>query len=169
MNNAQSLALKITDILYPVPSVIIKRKVIKRPDVNYSNGSLLVNLGNRVHFELYSWPIDNPVFSIDTVDRYSGKVNSKGDPLYDLDTPSDFKMSVKVWVNPLTNYYNWQSELACSVMHGFVRDETFLKNVNQIVRYSDAVKSFKASDLDWANTVGKELKRIWRTQQDDIY
>lgn len=170
MNNAQSLALKIIDILRPVPHALIEKSVVKRPEINYSDGSLLVNLGNRVHFELYSWDRDNPVFSIDTTDAYSGKLDRNDHPLYDLDKPSDFKMGVKVWVNPLTNYYNWQSDMAArKIADGFVHDKTFLKDVNQIVRYSDAVETFKASDLDWANTTGKELKRIWQAQQADLY
>lgn len=58
---------------------------------------------------------------------------------------------------------------ARKIADGFVHDKTFLKDINQIVRYSDAVETFKVGDLDWANTTGEELKRIWQAQQADLY
>lgn len=170
MNNAQSLAVKIAELLTHVPGLIIERKIVKRSKVCYSDGSLLINLGNDVHFELYSFDKDNPIFSIDTKDKYSGPIFANGEPDFDHALPHNFERHVDVWVNRLSLPYNWQNDYRITQLdnRGHAQNKAYLDAIDDIVRYSDAVQIFKPSDLDYGIRMNIVMKRIARTQ-DEVY
>lgn len=170
MNNAQSLAVKIAELLTHVSGLIIERKIVKRAKVYYSDGNLLTNLGNNVHFELYSFDKGNPVFSIDTKDKYSGPIFENGKPDFDHALPHNFERRVDVWVNHFSLSYNWQNDYRITQLdnRGHAQNEAYLDAIDDIVRYSDAVQIFKSGDLDYGIRMNKVMKRIVRTQ-DEMY
>lgn len=169
MDNGKSLAFEIAKILNNVPDLLIKIWVKSRKPMYRPNGEVLISLGNDAHLHLYSQEFDNPVFSIDTHDKYKGPVYiDKYDvshPRFDSARPSDFEKRVDVWINPTCSYFDLKyGKLMGSVFNGHVRDKRYLKGVDDIVRYTDAVKMFKPEYLKWAVNVNKT---IWSTQREE--
>lgn len=169
MDNGKSLALEIAKVLNNVPDLLIKSWVKSRKPVCRPNGEFLINLGNNAHLHLYSQEFDNPIFSIDTHDEYKGPVYiDKYDvshPRFDLAKPSDFEKRVNVWINPTCSYFDLKyGKLMSSVFNGRVCDESYLKGVDDIVRYTDAVKMFKSEYLKWAVNTNKT---IWNIQREE--
>lgn len=91
MDNGKSLALEIAKVLNNVPGLLIKSWVKSRKPIYKPNGELLINLGNDAHLHLYSQEFDNPVFSIDTHDKYKGPVYF----LYKCNIEKEVRFNVK--------------------------------------------------------------------------
>lgn len=163
MDNGKELALKITELIDKAPNVTIKRRVQKRNGFKIQQGRNAITMGRRVYLEVYAFNGELPLFSIRTVDKYSGP-SKKGIPDLFNAKLTDFQLGNRVWANPTSVYYHWKTNK--TVRNGRVHSSDYVTSIAHIVRYTDGAEIITPEDLYWAWETGPRLRAIWGNKID---
>ena len=132
------LAQKLSFLLNSVSGYDLHCQMLPGIKLTDENGQLVYNSGNQVKLAIYQ--DDLPLIEIKTIDNFdkSGVVNDA----------KKVKHGLSVWLNRSTAQVNWQnySQLPHD-NRGYLLSCKYVKNLEQLVRYTDACWHLTSHDL----------------------
>lgn len=137
MNNTDELIKMLSQLLAGKANYQMEADFKLGPSLR-QNGELIYNPGlcGRIIIKDY----DLPIVSLNTFDRYLGDLRQAIDP-------RKLHCGIRVWVNPGSVHYNYRFISNLPHESGKIGGCEYLKNLNSLIRYTDAVNYLSSALL----------------------
>ena len=136
--NTQMLAQKLGFLLNSVSGYDLYCQMLPGIRLADNNGQLVYSSGNQVKLAIYQ--DDLPIIKINTIDNYDE--NSV------VDNAKAVKHGLSIWLNRSAAQVNWQNYLQLPHSNrGYLLSCKYVKDLEQLIRYTDACWSLSSHDL----------------------
>lgn len=148
MENKDELAKLLAPLfLQPSQGLKLIAKFKKGRDL-VINGNLKFSQGNYGILRVYDYEV--PILEARPYTIYTGKNLNQYDP-------AKLKHGLRLWLNPTGTISNWKLLAIRSKGRGYFVEYQLTKNLDDVIRYTDAVYKIKTKDL--ANAIIQQNKR----------